>query len=334
MLKIENLYKSYDNAKSHAIPVLKDINLSVAKKSISAVLGPSGSGKSTLSKCVSLLERPCSGHIKIDDLDLTHLSEQELRIHRRNIGTIFQASSLLSRRTVAENIALPLQYLGVTDQHIKTRVNELLDNVGLLNRANHYPHQLSGGQKQRVGIARALALKPKILLADEATSGLDPESTLSILNLITRLKNELELSVVLITHEMDVVRQIADQVYVLNAGEIIEHGTLPHLILDPQSAIGKQLLPLSRPSHIPEGLSLLEIRYQHSHDQNNYWISALSQYLQQGVHIVSANIEEISGLTIARAFIGLPSARIDDAVRFLADHNIMSVQAPQQPCLS
>lgn len=332
MLKIEHLYKSYDNANSESIPILKDINLVVPKKSIAAVLGPSGSGKSTLSKCVNLLERPSSGSIKIDDLDLTHLSERDLRVHRRNIGTIFQASSLLSQRTVAENIALPLHYLGVTDRDIKTRVNELLDQVGLLNRAQHYPNQLSGGQKQRVGIARALALKPKILLADEATSGLDPESTTSILNLIHRLKNELQLSVILITHEMDVVRQIADQVYLLSAGEIIEQGSLQQLILNPESAIGKQLLPLTRPTHIPADLALLEVRYQHSHEQHSDWISALSQHLQHGIQLMSANIEEISGLTIARAYIALPAAQIENAISFLNNYNILSLADQHMRC--
>lgn len=332
MLKIEHLYKSYAHTTAESIPILKDINLCVPKKSIAAVLGPSGSGKSTLSKCVNLLERPSSGNIKIDDLDLTHLSEQDLRVHRRNIGTIFQSSSLLSLRTVAENVALPLRYLGVTDQNIKTRVSELLDNVGLLDRANHYPDQLSGGQKQRVGIARALALKPKILLADEATSGLDPESTTAILNLIHRLKNELELSVVLITHEMDVVRQIADQVYVLNTGEIVEQGSLHDLILNPQSIIGKQLLPLNRPQNIPTGLSLLEVRYQHHPDQHNYWMSNLSEYLQHGVQLISANIEEISGLTIARALIGIPAIKINNAINYLNNNKILSMQEPHIPC--
>ncbi|WP_353171526.1 methionine ABC transporter ATP-binding protein [Acinetobacter rudis] len=332
MLKIEHLYKSYAHTTAESIPILKDINLCVPKKSIAAVLGPSGSGKSTLSKCVNLLERPSSGNIKIDDLDLTHLSEQDLRVHRRNIGTIFQSSSLLSLRTVAENVALPLRYLGVTDQNIKTRVSELLDNVGLLDRANHYPDQLSGGQKQRVGIARALALKPKILLADEATSGLDPESTTAILNLIHRLKNELELSVVLITHEMDVVRQIADQVYVLNTGEIVEQGSLHDLILNPQSIIGKQLLPLNRPQNIPTGLSLLEVRYQHHPDQHNYWMSNLSEHLQHGVQLISANIEEISGLTIARALIGIPAIKINNAINFLNNNKILSMQEPHIPC--
>lgn len=324
MLQIEHLYKNYQNPAIEQIQVLKDINLYVAKKSITAVLGPSGSGKSTLSKCVSLLERPSQGSIKVDGLDLTHLSEKELSTHRRNIGVIFQSSSLLGRRTVAENIALPLHYLGVTDQAIAKRVQELLENVGLSDRAHHYPSQLSGGQKQRVGIARALALKPKILLADEATSGLDPETTQSILNLISRLKDELELSVMLITHEMDVVRQVADQVAVLNAGQIIEQGALQQLILNPDSTIGKQLLPLKHPQHLAADLTLLEVLYSHASDQEQSWLNDFSQQFNQGVQLLAANIEEISDATVARALIGFKGIDSDQAIRFLKAHHIQA----------
>lgn len=311
MLQIAHLSKTYPIKNAEAVHVLHDIDLTVNRQSITAVIGASGSGKSTLSKCVSLLERPTQGRIIVDGLDFTALSEQELRLQRRKIGTIFQASSLLSRRTVAQNIALPLQYLGVTTPAINRRVMELLENVGLSDRAHHYPGQLSGGQQQRVGIARALALKPKILLADEATSGLDPETTHSILSLINRLKDELSLSVMLITHEMDVVRQVADQVAVLSKGEIIEQGQLHELILNPSSAIGKQLLPLQRPQKVPADFNLIEVTYRSAVETEHAWLSQLSQHFSQDFIVLAANVEAIAGQLLGRVLLAFRDVRLE-----------------------
>ena len=186
MIAIDDLHKSYRTADGRLSAVLKGLSLQVPERSITAVVGPSGAGKSTLARCISLLEQPDSGSIRINGQDLSALSGEALRRERRAIGTVFQSSALLSRRTAWENVALPLAWLGVVERDIKARVGELLESVGLSHKADAWPAQLSGGQRQRIGIARALALRPSVLLADEATSGLDPQATASVLALLKR----------------------------------------------------------------------------------------------------------------------------------------------------
>jgi len=251
MIEIRQLHKHYDTAQGR-VQVLKGIDLDVQAGSITAVVGPSGAGKSTLSHCISLLEKPSSGQILVDGKDLSILSGKALRIERRAIGTIFQNSALLRRMTVAENVALPLRNLGVIHHEMEHRVAELLERVGLADRANSYPGELSGGQRQRVGIARALALRPRLLLSDEATSGLDPEATAQILELLASLRTDLGLAIILITHEMDVVRHIADRVAQLDGGRIAEYGELRTLVANPESVTGSKLLPL-HPDLVPAG---------------------------------------------------------------------------------
>ena len=198
MIAIDDLHKSYRTADGRLSAVLKGLSLQVPERSITAVVGPSGAGKSTLARCISLLERPDSGSIRINGQDLSALSGEALRRERRAIGTVFQSSALLSRRTAWQNVALPLAWLGVVERDIKARVGELLESVGLSHKADAWPSQLSGGQRQRIGIARALALRPSVLLADEATSGLDPQATASVLALLKRLRDEYQLAIVLI----------------------------------------------------------------------------------------------------------------------------------------
>lgn len=194
MIAIDDLHKSYRTADGRLSAVLKGLSLQVPERSITAVVGPSGAGKSTLARCISLLEQPDSGSIRINGQDLSALSGEALRRERRAIGTVFQSSALLSRRTAWENVALPLAWLGVVERDIKARVGELLESVGLSHKADAWPAQLSGGQRQRIGIARALALRPSVLLADEATSGLDPQATASVLALLKRLRDEYQLA--------------------------------------------------------------------------------------------------------------------------------------------
>src|SRR5215218_1993695 len=211
MIELTDLTKVYGHGDDRTV-VLDRINFRVEAGEILAVVGPSGAGKSTLAQCINLLTPPTSGSVVVNGDDLTTLSAAKLRVARRRIGTVFQSAGLLERRTAAENVALPLEYLGVTAAEARKRVAELLDRVGLTTKANHYPYQLSGGQKQRVGIARALALRPSVLLSDEATAGLDPESTASIVDLLKELRDDLDLSILFITHEMDTVLQVADSV--------------------------------------------------------------------------------------------------------------------------
>jgi D-methionine transport system ATP-binding protein len=242
MIKVKNLNKSFIDHKK-TIQVLNNINFTVNDGEIFGIIGRSGAGKSTLIKCLNLLEMPDSGTIEIDNVDITQVEDKELRSMRKEIGVIFQNFNLLNSKSVFENIALPLilrrEY---SKDQIKNRVFELLELVELTGFENKYPQQLSGGQKQRVGIARALATKPKLLLSDEATSALDPQTTRSILDLLLSINKKLGITIILITHEIDVVRKICDQVAVLDSGIIVENKKTIDLILHPEHELTKNLI--------------------------------------------------------------------------------------------
>jgi D-methionine transport system ATP-binding protein len=305
MIVIQGLCKRFETSGGKPVEVLRDIDLEVPDRVITAVIGPSGAGKTTLSKCISLLEKPSSGSVLVNGHDLSSLTGAALREKRRAIGTIFQSSALLRRKTVVENVALPLEYLGVVKSDIDKRVAELLDHVGIPEKARHYPGQLSGGQRQRVGIARALALHPQVLLSDEATSGLDPDATGSILALLSNLRDELGVSIILITHEMDVVRKIADRVAVLRAGRIVESGSVRELIADPRSAIGRQLLPIKPSSAADPGLLTLEVAYGAHENVPADWISRLGETLHTRVNVLGGVVEEVGSRPAGRLLISL-----------------------------
>ncbi|MFC5386071.1 methionine ABC transporter ATP-binding protein [Aquamicrobium segne] len=226
---------------------LDGVSLSVGKGEIIGIIGRSGAGKSTLIRCLNGLERPDSGEVHIEGREIGRLDEKQLQPLRRRIGMIFQHFNLLSAKTVEENVALPLKIAGVSSTDRLRRAGELLELVGLSGKARAYPASLSGGQKQRVGIARALAAEPALLLSDEATSALDPETTRSILALLREINRQLGLTIILITHEMEVVRSIADRVAVIDAGRIIEEGPVWKVFADPQEEITKSLLQGMRP---------------------------------------------------------------------------------------
>ncbi len=304
MISLERLTKVYGHG-DRAVTVLQDLDFSVDAGEIFAVVGPSGAGKSTLAQCVNLLERPTSGSVVVNGENLSQLSEAQLRVARRTIGTVFQSDGLFSRRTAAQNVALPLQYLGVTPAETKRRVAELLDRVGLSPRASYYPHQLSGGQRQRVGIARALALRPSVLLSDEATSGLDPESTASITALLKELRDDLGLSILFITHEMETVLQVADSVARLDRGHIVESGRLVDLLRDPSSELGLALKPVGNARESGAGENSWVIQYTSTSVPTN-WVTALSEALAVPVSLLAASIETINGATVGNATIGLP----------------------------
>ncbi len=228
MIKIENLKKFYG-----ATQIIDGVSLNVEKGEIFAIVGHSGAGKSTLLRCINGLEDYQSGSLKVFDKEISALKDRELRELRRDVGMIFQHFALMARKTAFENVATPLKFWGYPDGDIKKRVSELLELVGLANKAASYPGELSGGQKQRVAIARALALSPKILLSDEATSALDPNTTNSILELLKQINQTLNISVVLVTHEMEVVKSIARRAVLLESGKIIGSGTIEELFLKP-----------------------------------------------------------------------------------------------------
>jgi len=239
IIDIRSLTKTYDEK---AGPVIHNVSLQIQKGTIHGIIGRSGAGKSTLVRCLNGLVHPSDGKVFVSGREITTLKQKELRQVRREVSMIFQHFSLLSSRTAFGNIALPLELAGVDRRTIKSRVNDLLELVGLKEKANAYPSELSGGQKQRVGIARALALEPSVLLSDEATSALDPETTEQILSLLKDINRRLGLTIVLITHEMEVVREIADYVTVLDGGKIVESGPTFEVFAFPQSPTARSFL--------------------------------------------------------------------------------------------
>ena len=251
MIKLNGIYKKYHSGSS-SVSALQNINLHVPAGKIMGIIGASGAGKSTLIRMVNLLERPDQGSVLVDGMNLMHLNREELTEARRKMGMIFQQFHLLSSRTVFGNIALPLELTGHSKKEIKQRVGELLQLVGLEDRAMAYPSELSGGQKQRVAIARALAPSPKVLLCDEATSALDPKTTHSILNLLQKINRKLGLTILLITHEMDVIKTICDEVAILDQGKLIERGSVTSFFSNATTAIAREFINATFHLKIPE----------------------------------------------------------------------------------
>lgn len=240
MIRIKNLSKTFD--KSCNVDALKNVNLSIEAGDVCGVIGMSGAGKSTLLRCIAMLETPSSGSIEIDGKDIFSLKGKELLDLKKSLGVVFQGYNLLMQRSIRQNIAFPLELIKMPKDQIAKRVDELLCLVGLSDKAEEYPSQLSGGQRQRVAIARALASNPKVLLCDEPTSALDPLTTRSILKLLREINRTLGVTIVIITHEIGVVRSICNKVAVIDAGEIAESGLTKEVFAAPQSQAAKQLL--------------------------------------------------------------------------------------------
>lgn len=275
---------------------LSAVDLSVAEGEIFGVLGPSGAGKSTLLRCVNLLERPDSGTVRVAGQDLTSLSGAQLRAARARIGMVHQHFALLSARTVAQNIAFPLRIHGVPRREREQRVAELLELTGLVGKEHAYPAQLSGGQKQRVGIARALAGRPRVLLCDEATSALDPETTDSILGLLRDLNQRLGVTVLLITHDMGVVRAICDSVAILADGRVAETGPVAELLRDPDSRLFGSLFPgWTRPAGAREtGAGQAETTVALTGPEDGL-LSAVAQRFGVDVTVLAGSVQQVAG---------------------------------------
>jgi len=245
MISISALNKTFVTS-SGSVTALKDINLEINKGDIFGIIGFSGAGKSTLIRCLNRLEEPDSGSIRVGEQEITSISVSQLRTARKKIGMIFQHFNLLDSRTVYGNISFPLEIANYPKDQIRSRVEELLDLVGLGDKLLAYPSQLSGGQKQRVGIARALANNPDVLLSDEATSSLDPRTTLSILDLLRDINHKLKLTIILITHEMDVLKYLCHNAAIIDAGEIIETGTVVELCTNPSKDVTRLFFGFNR----------------------------------------------------------------------------------------
>jgi D-methionine transport system ATP-binding protein len=258
----ERVSKSFEH-RGRTVQALDDVSLSIDPGDIYAIVGYSGAGKSTLLRTVNALERPTTGSVFVGDQDMTQLRGKDLLSARQRIGMVFQQFNLLRSRSVYKNMAYPLRLAGLSESATIDRVEELLDFVGLSDKALQYPSQLSGGQKQRVGIARALATRPDVLISDEATSALDPETTLEVLGLLKRVNEEYGVTVLLVTHEMDAVREIADRVAVMQNGRVIEEGSAYSVFSDPQTETAKRFVA-SVLRHRPDERSLSAIRRIHT----------------------------------------------------------------------
>jgi D-methionine transport system ATP-binding protein len=256
IVRFQHVNKTY-YSKEQTVTALRDINLEINQGEIFGIIGLSGAGKSTFLRSINRLEIPQSGSIRVGDTEMTTLTGKELRTARRKIGMIFQHFNLLASRTVFGNIAFPLEVAGAAPPAIKQRVLELADLVGLSDKLSNYPGQLSGGQKQRVGIARALANHPEILLSDEATSALDPQTTHSILKLLRDVNQRLGITIILITHQIEVIKEICDSVAILKNGMIIESGPVVQLFADPQTDIARNFIRTATDDRIPENLQAL-----------------------------------------------------------------------------
>ncbi|UTR10033.1 methionine ABC transporter ATP-binding protein [Evansella sp. LMS18] len=297
MLTLENITKEFQS-KSGIVKGVDDVTLHIRKGEIFGIVGYSGAGKSTLLRCMNYLEPPTSGTVKVDGVNLAELTPKQLRKQRQSIGMIFQGFYLVSSKTVFENVAFALKAAGIKKQHIRQRVDELLELVGLTDRRNQYPAQLSGGQKQRVSIARALANNPKVLLCDEATSALDPSTTKSILALLKKINQELGITIVIITHEMEVVKEICHKCAVMQDGRVVEQGSTYNIFANPQEPLTETfietVLDFKLPQKLTEGLDgeLVMLQFWGEKATQSVVSDALQAFRVQG-NILHGKVEYI-----------------------------------------
>ncbi|MFA0493480.1 methionine ABC transporter ATP-binding protein MetN [Vibrio sp. 10N.222.54.B11] len=335
MIKVNQVNKVFYQG-TKEINALIDINLHIPQGQIFGVIGSSGAGKSTLIRCVNMLEAPTSGEVIVDGIDLTKLSKSELSEARRNIGMIFQHFNLLSSRTVFNNVALPLELAGKDKAIIEAKVSELLELVGLADKRDTYPANLSGGQKQRVAIARALASDPKVLLCDEATSALDPATTQSILELLREINRKLNITILLITHEMDVVKSICHEVAIIGGGELVEKGTVGDIFAHPKTKLAHQFIRSTLDLTIPEDY---QARLQETRVNSSYplvrleftgatvdapLMTQIARKFNIDVSILSSDLDYAGGVKFGMMVAELFGNEADDnaAIQFLRDNNV------------
>ena len=305
MIELQNLSKTYASPAGD-VEALRDVSLRIEDGEIFGIIGLSGAGKSTLVRCINLLERPTAGKVLIDGRDLTALSRSELLQTRRTISMIFQGFNLLEQRSVLRNVTFPLEISGVKRREARARARELLQVVGLEDKADAYPVQLSGGQKQRVAIARALATRPRCLLCDEATSALDPNTTRSILELLRSINQELGVTIVVITHEMKVIDQICDRVAVIDQSRIAEVGKVSEVFTNPRSDIARELiLPQGRAAIDTAGGKKIRLIFDSAVSQEPI-ISRMTLDCQAPVNIIFADTREYDGVIFGHMILELP----------------------------
>ena len=336
MIELSHISKDFGSG-SYAVHAVRDVSLSIGSGEIFGIIGFSGAGKSTLVRCINLLERPTSGTVTVDGRELTALTPKELRQERRKIGMIFQHFNLMPSRTVAGNVAYPLRGSGLSRKEINEKVQRLLGLVGIAEKADAYPSQLSGGQKQRVAIARALANDPKVLLCDEATSALDPQTTKSILHLLRQLNETLGITIVLITHEMAVVKEICGRVAVMEYGSVVEQGEVFTVFAEPKQEITRSFIhttsnlrkveeliaedsPVTR---LQPGELIVRLSYI-QRNVNEPLISAVSQKFNISLNIIFADIAIVQDSPIGGTVAILSGERgqITKAIEYLIEKNV------------
>lgn len=325
MITFQNVQKVYEKD-GQSLVALQDINLHINKGDIFGFIGYSGAGKSSLIRLVNQLEKPSSGAVIIDGQNIALHSPAEIRAHKKSIGMIFQHFNLLETKTVAQNIAMPLVLLGLDKNEINRRVDNILEYIELSDKKHQYPGQLSGGQKQRVGIARALINNPQILLCDEATSALDPQTTRSILLLLKKISREQNITILLVTHEMEVIEQVCNRVAVMEAGKIVEEGTVLDIFANPKQPTTQKFVGTVLNEDIPE-----RVLHNLEHQEDIYRLEFLGSSAQEPVvnelilkeivkiNILFANMKEISGVVLGSMFVQFigNKIQIEEAIQFL-----------------
>lgn len=329
MIYIQNLSKDYISGKDR-LNAVKNVTLHIQKGEIFGIIGLSGAGKSTLIRCINRLEEPSQGKILIDGIDITSLNKESLRLARKEIGMIFQHFNLLSQKTVYENIAFPLQLEGKSKYEIDKRVNELLNYVELSDKKDSYPSQLSGGQKQRVAIARAIANSPKVLLSDEGTSALDPKTTKSILSLLDRIRKELGITIVMITHQMEVVNEICDKVAIMENGEVVESDTVENIFKHPKTKTANSFVNSIQSSIQDEIINpgdcmgkLIRLSFLGDSAKRPI-VSKVIKKFNLDINILSGNINKLHESNVGHLILELIGAddEIDKALLYLENENV------------
>ena len=330
MIELKHVSKTFDAGTSGGVDALKDVSLTIEDGDIYGIIGMSGAGKSTLVRCINLLEKPTSGEIIVNGQRLDTMAPAQLRAARREITMIFQRFNLLMQRTCLRNVCFPMELAGVKRSEAEQRARELLELVGLPDKANAYPAQLSGGQQQRIAIARALATHPKVLLCDEATSALDPNTTRQILELIRDINKQLNITVVVITHQMSVVKEICSHVAILDEGQVAEAGLVGTVFAAPKSAAGRRLVfPGGADAQVydPAEEKLVRLVFKDSKTTSIPLIARLAA--EEGIfcNVISASTQKLSEKVYGSMMLGIPSSQFDKAVAFI--HNVANVQVEE-----
>ena len=330
MIELKHVSKTFDSGTAGGVDALKDVSLTIEDGDIYGIIGMSGAGKSTLVRCINLLEKPTSGEIIVNGQRLDTMTPAQLRAARREITMIFQRFNLLMQRTCLRNVCFPMELSGVKKAEAEQRARELLELVGLPDKADSYPAQLSGGQQQRVAIARALATHPKVLLCDEATSALDPNTTRQILELIRDINKKLGITVVVITHQMSVVKEICTHVAILDEGRVAESGLVGTVFAAPKSAAGRRLVfPGGADAQVydPAGEKLVRLVFKDAATTSIPMIARLAS--EEGIlcNVISASTQKLSETVYGSMMLGIPSNQFDKVVAFL--HNVANVQVEE-----